>query len=134
MSGFVPRSNFFPVFVTSFSSSLKQEKCLEKVTNSWLLAPNLPNLFSTQFSCFQELGKQVTYTVKTFSQGKYRQLQQQNTIFVSYCVSRHKMLSSTMALMEMQSNIFLWSLQLFRSIKMAEASKLCPCGNLISFH
>ena len=72
--------SFFQVFVTCFPSSLKQEQCLEKVTNSRPTASNLHNLFSTQYSCSQELGKKVTHTWKNFSHGKSRQLQQQNSI------------------------------------------------------
>ena len=66
--------SFFPVFVTCFPSSLEQEQCLEKVTNSRPSASNLHNLFSTLLSCSQELGKQVTHTWKNFSHGKSRQL------------------------------------------------------------
>ena len=40
---------FFLVFVSYFPSSLYQELCLEKVTNSWPSALNLHNLFSTLF-------------------------------------------------------------------------------------
>ena len=71
--------SFFQVFVTCFPSSLKQEQCLEKVTNS---RPTASNLFSTQYSCSQELGKKVTHTWKNFSHGKSRQLQQRNTIHI----------------------------------------------------
>ena len=49
-----------------FLSSLEQEQCLEKVTNSRPTASNLHNLFSTQYSCSQELGKKVTNTWKNF--------------------------------------------------------------------
>ena len=51
--------SFLPVFVNCFPQSLEQEKCLEKVRNSQPSASNLHNLTSTQFSCSQELGKQV---------------------------------------------------------------------------
>ena len=66
--------SFFPVFVACFPSSLEPEQCLEKDTNSWPSASNLHNLFSTLFSCSQELGKQVNHTWKNFSLGKSRKL------------------------------------------------------------
>ena len=62
LSRFVPYSRFFPLFFTCFPSSLEQEQCLKKVTNSQPSASNLHNLFSTLFSCSQELEKQVTHT------------------------------------------------------------------------
>ena len=58
---------FFQVFVTCFPSSLKQEQCLEKITNSGPTASNLHNLFSTQYSCSQELEKSNSHLEKKFS-------------------------------------------------------------------
>ena len=69
----------YQVFVTCHSVSLKQEKCLEKVTKSQPSASNLLNLFSTQFSWSQELGKHLTHAGKNFSHDKSRQLLQQST-------------------------------------------------------
>jgi hypothetical protein len=66
--------SFFQVFVNCFPSSLKQEYCLKKITNSRPTASNLHNLFSTQYFCSQELGKKVTHAWKNLSHGKYRQL------------------------------------------------------------
>ena len=54
------------VFITCFPSSFKQEWCLKKVTNSWPRTSNLLNLFSTQYSCSQELGKSNSHLQKLF--------------------------------------------------------------------
>ena len=74
LSRFLPFSVLFPVCVVCFPSSLKQGQYLKKVTNSRHLISNLYNLFSTQLSCSQELGKQVTHTGKNLSHVKSGQL------------------------------------------------------------
>ena len=66
LSRFLPFSVLFPVCVVCFPSSLKQGQYLKKVTNFRHLISNLYNLFSTQLSCSQELGKEVTHTLKRF--------------------------------------------------------------------
>ena len=67
LSRVVSCSNFFQVFVTCLPSSLKQEQCLKKVAISRPTASNLHNLFSTQYFCYQELGKSNSHLEKLFS-------------------------------------------------------------------
>ena len=52
------------------------------VTNSRHLVLNLYSLFSKQWFCSQELGKQVTHTLKGFFYGKSRQLQPNIDIYI----------------------------------------------------
>ena len=59
--------SFFLVFITCFPSSLEQEQCLEKVTNSRPSASNLHNLFSTLFLLSRTWKTSNSHLEKIFS-------------------------------------------------------------------
>ena len=84
LSRFLPFSMFFPVCVACFPSSLEQGQCLEKVTNSQHLISKLYKLFSTQWSCSQKLGKQITHTLKGFFRANLENYNNEISIFIFF--------------------------------------------------